>query len=44
MMQFILKDPGLNNSVQGDVILNKAVQKDSVQKDSTIYGDKHWKW
>ena len=41
MMEFILKDPALKNSVQGDVALNEAVQKDSVQKDSTIYGHKH---
>ena len=32
MMEFILKDPALKNSVQGDIVL----------KDSTIYGDKHW--
>ena len=31
MMEFILKDPALKNSVQGDVL----------PKDSTIYGDKH---
>ena len=31
MMEFMLKDPELKNSVQGDIIL----------KDSTIYGDMH---
>ena len=36
MMEFILKDPALKNAVQRDVIL-----KEVVQKDSTIYGDKH---
>ena len=36
MMEFILKDPALKNSVQRDVVL-----KEVVQKDSTIYGDKH---
>ena len=32
MMEFILKDPVLKNSVQGDVVLKNSVQKDSVQK------------
>ena len=36
MMEFILKDPTLKNSVQGDIIL-----KNAVQKGSTLYGDKH---
>ena len=41
MMEFIL-DPVQKGVAQKNSVWKEAEQKDAVQKDSTIYGDKQW--